>query len=39
MGRDVLIEFLLELLKEERDHRRKEAEINVGFENLETDLI
>ena len=47
MGNDVLIEFLLELLKEERDQRRKETEDNAGliknlvskFEKLETDLI
>ena len=46
-GKDVLIEFLLELLKEERDQRRKETEGNAGlirdlmskFEKLETDII
>ena len=46
-GKDVLLEFLLELLKEERDHRRRETEENAGlikdlmskFEKLETDLI
>ena len=46
-GKDVLIEFLLELLKEERDQRRRETEENVSlikdlmskFDRLETDLI
>ena len=46
-AKDVLIEFLLELLKEEREHRRKETEENASlirdlvsrFEKLETDLI
>ena len=46
-GKDVLIEFLLELLKEERDQRRKETEENAGFirdlmskfDKLETDII
>ena len=46
-GKDVLIEFLLELLKEERDQGRKETEENAGlirdlmskFEKLETDVI
>ena len=43
----MLIEFLLELLKEEREHRRKETEGNASlirdlmsrFEKLETDLM
>ena len=47
MGKDVFIEFLLELLKEERDKRRKETEENASliknlmfkFGKLETDLI
>ena len=46
-GKDVLIEFLLELLKEERDQRRIETEENASliidlmskFNRLETDLI
>ena len=46
-SKDMLIEFLLELLKEEREHRRKETEENASlirdlmsrFEKLETDLI
>ena len=46
-GKDVLIEFLLELLKEERDQRRRETEENASlikdlmskFDKLETDLI
>ena len=46
-GKDVLIEFLLELLKEERDQRRRETEENATlikdlmskFDRLETDLI
>ena len=47
MGKDVLIEFLLELLKAERDQRRKETEENASlikdlmfkFDKLEMDLI
>ena len=47
MGKDVLIEFLLELLKGERDQRRKETEENASlikdlmfkFDKLEMDLI
>ena len=46
-GKDALIEFLMELLKEERDQRRKETEENASlikdlmskFEKLEMDLI
>ena len=46
-GKDVLIEFLLELLKEERDQRRRGTEENTSlikdlikkFENMETELI
>ena len=46
-SKDLLIEFLLELLKEEREHRRKETEENASlirdlmsrFEKLEADLI
>ena len=46
-GKDVLIGFLLELLKEERDQRRGETEDNASlikdlmlkFDKLETDLI
>ena len=47
MGKDMLIKFLLELLKSERDQRRKETEENASlikdlifkFNKLETDLI
>ena len=47
MGRDVLIEFLLELLKKERDQRRRETEENASlikdlmtkFEKMERVLI
>ena len=46
-GKDVLIEFLLELSKEKRDQRREETEDNAGLikklvsklEKLKTDLI
>ena len=46
-GKDVLIEFLLELLKEERDQRRRETEENASlikdlmteFDKLEMDFI
>ena len=46
-SKDLLIAFLLELLKEEREHRRKETEENASlirdlmsrFEKLEADLI
>ena len=45
--RDVLIDFLLELLKEEREQRRKDIEDNASkiqelmfkLEKMETDLI
>ena len=45
--RDVLIDFLLELLKEEREQRRKDTEDNASkiqelmfkLEKMETDLI
>ena len=46
-SKDMLIEFLLEVLEEERKHRRKETEENASlirdlmsrFEKFETDLI
>ena len=47
MTRDVLIDFLLELLKEEREQRREDTEDNASkiqelmfkLEKMETDLI